>query len=179
VFAGYCKMPEETREAVDDDGWFHTGDVGSFDDDGFLTITGRTKDIIVTSSGKNIPAARIENEIAQSRWIEHAVLYGDDRNYLVALVSLDADELPALAEQTGVEADPATMADSEAVRSEISEAIEAANGNFARVEQVKDFAILPRSLSTDEGELTSTLKVKRQIVHDNHRATFEALYQES
>ncbi len=179
VFAGYYKMPEETREAVDDDGWFHTGDVGSFDDDGFLTITGRTKDIIVTSSGKNIPAARIENEIAQSRWIEHAVLYGDDKNYLVALVSLDADELSALAEQTGVEADVGTMADSEAVRSEISEAIEAANENFARIEQVKNFAILSRSLSTDQGELTSTMKVKRQIVHDNHRDTFEALYEES
>ncbi len=179
VFAGYYKMPEETREALDDDGWFHTGDVGSFDDDGFLTITGRTKDIIVTSSGKNIPAARIENEIAQSRWIEHAVLYGDDKNYLVAAVSLDADELSALAEQTGVEADQETMAASDAVRSEISDAIDAANENFARVEQVKEFAILPRSLSTDQGELTSTLKVKRKIVHDNHRDTFEALYPEN
>jgi long-chain acyl-CoA synthetase len=179
VFAGYYKMPEETREAIDDDGWFHTGDVGSFDDDGFLTITGRTKDIIVTSSGKNIPAARIENEIAQSRWIEHAVLYGDNKNYLVVAVSLDADELSALAEQTGVEADQETMAASDAVRSEISDAIDAANENFARVEQVKEFAILPRSLSTDQGELTSTLKVKRKIVHDNHRDTFEALYPEN
>ena len=94
-------------------------------------------------------------------------------------MSLDAHELPAVAEQTGVQADHETMADSEAVRSEISEAIEAANENFARIEQVKNFAILPRSLSTDHGELTSTLKVKRTIVHDNHRDTFEALYQES
>lgn len=179
VFQGYYKMPEETAEAVDHDGWFHTGDVGSFDDDGFLTITGRTKDIIVTSSGKNIPAARIENEIAQSRWIEHAVLYGDDKNYLTALVSLDGDELEALCEQTGVDGDRETLAEADAVRKEIAEAIDAANENFARIEQVKDFAILPRGLSTDHGELTSTLKVKRKIVHDNHRDTFEALYEQS
>ena len=151
IFAGYYKMPEETAEAVDDDGWFHTGDVGSFDDDGFLTITGRTKDIIVTSSGKNIPAARIENELAQSRWIEHAVLYGDNKNFLTAMVTLDADELDALADQTGVEADQEAMAESDAVQAEIDEAVAAANENFARVEQVKKVTILSRSLSTDEG----------------------------
>ena len=90
------------------------------------------------------------------------MLYGDNKNYLVAMVSLDADELSALAEQTGADADQETMADSDAVRSEISDAIEAANANFARVEQVKNFGILPRSLSTDHGELTSTLEGEAQ-----------------
>jgi long-chain acyl-CoA synthetase len=178
VFRGYYKMEEETREDLDEEGWFHTGDVGSFDDDGFLTITGRTKDIIVTSSGKNVPAARIENEISDHRWISQVVVYGDDKNYLVALVTLDEEERPKLAEQAGVQDDPQEMASSDAVRDEIQKAIDEANQQFARVEQVKKFAILEEDLSQERGELTPTLKVKRSAVYENHRDRFEALYEE-
>ncbi len=178
IFQGYHRMDEETGEALDQDGWFHTGDVGAIDEDGFLTISGRTKDIIVTSSGKNIPAARIENEIQNNRWISQAVVYGDDRNYLVALVTLDDEERSELAEQAGVDDDPEGMASSDAVRQKIEGVIDEANANFARVEQVKKFTILEHDFSQEEGELTPTLKVKRGVVYDNYRDRFEALYEE-
>jgi long-chain acyl-CoA synthetase len=178
VFRGYYKMEEETAEELDEDGWFHTGDVGSIDEDGFLSITGRTKDIIVTSSGKNVAAAHIENTISQQRYISHAVLFGDERNYLVALVTIDEDERSALAKEAGVDDDPETMAESPEVREKIWAAIEEANQSFAQIEQVKRFAILPRDLSQEQGELTPTLKVKRNAVYENERERFEALYEE-
>ena len=178
VFKGYYRNEEATQEDLDSDGWFSSGDVGAIDDDGFLTITGRTKDIVVTSSGKNIPAARIENEITDNRWISQAVVYGDDKNYLVALVTIDEDERSELASRTGVDDDPETMAQSDEVREEIWKAIEEANGNFAKIEQVKKFTILEHDLSQDEGEITPTMKVKRNAVYENHRDRFEALYED-
>jgi long-chain acyl-CoA synthetase len=178
VFKGYYQREEETKEALDDDGWFHTGDLGRLDDDGFLSITGRTKDIIVTSSGKNITPSNIENAIKDSRWISEAVIYGDDRQYLVALVTLDGDEAEDLAEQTGVEADLGKMADDDKVRAEIEKAIEKANQQFSRIEQVKKFTILDRELSQEEGELTPTMKVKRNVVYERERDRFDALYED-
>ncbi len=178
VFKGYYNNEEATEEDLDSDGWFSSGDVGSIDDDGFLTISGRTKDIVVTSSGKNIPAARIENEISDNRWISQAVVYGDEKNYLVALITIDEDERSELASRAGVDDDPETMAQSDEVREEIWKAIEEANGNFAKIEQVKKFTILEHDLSQDEGEITPTMKVKRNAVYDNHRDRFEALYEE-
>ena len=178
VFKGYYRNEEATEEDLDSDGWFSSGDVGSIDDDGFLTITGRTKDIVVTSSGKNIPAARIENEISDNRWISQAVVYGDDKNYLVALITLDEDERSDLASQAGVDDDPETMASSDEIREEIWKAIEEANGNFAKIEQVKKFTILEHDLSQDEGEITPTMKVKRNVVYENHEERFEALYED-
>jgi long-chain acyl-CoA synthetase len=178
VFKGYYKNEEATKEDLDSDGWFSSGDVGSIDDDGFLTISGRTKDIVVTSSGKNIPAARIENEISDNRWISQAVVYGDEKNYLVALITIDEDERSELASRAGVDDDPETMAQSDEVREEIWKAIEEANQSFAKIEQVKKFTILEHDLSQDEGEITPTMKVKRNAVYDNHRDRFEALYEE-
>ena len=176
VFKGYYQREEETKEALDDDGWFHTGDLGRLDEDGFLSITGRTKDIIVTSSGKNITPSNIENAIKDSRWISEAVVYGDDRQYLVALVTLDEDEADDLAERADVEPDLAKMADNEKVREEIEKAIEKANQEFSRIEQVKKFTILDRELSQDEGELTPTMKVKRNVVYEREQERFDALY---
>jgi len=178
VFQGYFKMQEETEEDLDEDGWFSTGDVGSLDDDGFLTISGRTKDIIITSSGKNVAAANIESEISDHRYISQAVVYGDEKNYLVALVTIDDDERSDLASTAGVDDDPEEMASSDAVREEVWKAIEEANQKFAQIEQIKRFGILERDLSQEEGELTPTMKVKRQVVYDNHRDRFEALYEE-
>ncbi len=178
IFKGYYRNQEATDEDLDSDGWFSTGDVGSVDDDGFLTITGRTKDIVVTSSGKNIPAARIENEISDSRWISQAVVYGDDKNYLVALITIDEDERSKLASQAGADDEPEAMASSDEVREEVWKAIEEANANFAKIEQVKKFTILEHDLSQDEGEITPTLKVRRNAVYENHRDRFEALYDE-
>jgi long-chain acyl-CoA synthetase len=175
VFQGYHGMEEETKEDLDDEGWYHTGDIGELDDDNFLSITGRKKDIIVTSSGKNIPSGYIENKIAASRWVSHAVVYGDDKPYLVALVTLDQEERNALLEEAG-SSDGDDIANDESVRQEIQKAIDGANDDLARVEQVKKFAIVDRELSQEEGEITPTMKVKRNVVYENYESEFEGLY---
>jgi long-chain acyl-CoA synthetase len=161
VFAGYYKDPEATTQALDD-GWLRTGDLGHLDDAGFVSITGRKKDIIITSSGKNITPVNIENALKENRWISEAVVYGDRRPYLVALIWLDPDELHAL---------PA-----ERRQAEIEKAVEAANSRFARIEQVKRFAIVDGELSQAGGELTPTLKVKRNVVNDKYADIIDSLY---
>lgn len=175
VFQGYNGMEEETKEDLDDEGWYHTGDIGELDDDNFLSITGRKKDIIVTSSGKNIPSGYIENKIAASRWVSHAVVYGDDKPYLVALVTLDQEERDSLLEEAGA-SDGDDIANDESVRKEIQKAIDEANSDLAQVEQVKKFAIADRELSQEEGEITPTMKVKRNVVYENYESEFEGLY---
>ena len=174
VFAGYFKNEDATREALAD-GWLHTGDLGAIND-GYLSITGRKKDIIITSSGKNITPVNIENALKATRWISEAVVYGDNRSYLVAIVTLDADEAPKLAEKLGVSPDPAAMATDPAVRAEIQGVVDQVNEHFARIEQVKRFAILDHQMTQADGELTPTMKVKRAIVYDKYAATFEDLY---
>ena len=176
VFQGYHGLEEETREDLDEDGWYHTGDVGELDDDGFLSITGRKKDIIVTSSGKNIPAGFIENKIAANRWVSHAVVYGDDKPYLVALVTLDQEERASLLEEAGADGDD--IAGDEKVRSELRKAIDAANEDLANVEQIKKFTIVDRELTQEDGEITPTMKVKRNVVYDRYRDELEELYDE-
>ncbi len=177
VFQGYHGMEEETKEDLDSDGWYHTGDIGELDDDGFLSITGRKKDIIVTSSGKNIPSGYIENKIAASRWVSHAVVYGDDKPYLVALVTLDQEERDALIDEAGA-SNGDDLAGDESIRSEVQKAIDEANSDLARVEQVKKFTILDRELSQEEGEITPTMKVKRSVIYENFESEFEALYED-
>ena len=177
VFQGYHNLEEETKEDLDEDGWYHTGDVGELDDDGFLSITGRKKDIIVTSSGKNIASGYIENKIAASRWVSHTVVYGDDKPYLVALVTLDQDERDALLEEAGTSGD-GDIANDDKVRAEIQKAIDAANEDLARVEQVKKFTIVDRELSQEDGEVTPTMKVKRNVVYENFEEEFEGLYED-
>jgi len=174
IFDGYLKDARATEEAFTD-GWFRTGDIGSLEDD-FLTITGRKKEIIITSSGKNIAPANIETALRESRWISQAVVYGDNRPYLVALITLDPEEAPALAAQLGIEPDRGAMARDERVRAMIGKVVDEANARFARIEQVKRFAILDRDLAQAEGELTPTLKVKRGIVYDRFAETFAAIY---
>jgi long-chain acyl-CoA synthetase len=154
VFQGYRGLEEETKEVLDDDGWFKTGDLGTIDDEGFLTIAGRTKEIIVTSSGKNITPTNIEEKIGESPDVSQAIVYGDDRPYLVALIAPEG----------------------EAERDDIQKAVDAANSNLAKIEQVKKFALLDRELSQDEGELTPTLKVKREKVYENFQDKIDELY---
>ena len=162
VFAGYYKDPDATAQTLDDDGWLRSGDLGQLDDAGFVSITGRKKDIIITSSGKNITPVNIENTLKETRWISEAVVYGDRRPYLVGLIWLDPDELHAL---------PA-----ERRQAEIEKAVEAANSRFARIEQVKRFAIVDGELSQAGGELTPTLKVKRSVVYDKYADLIDSLY---
>ncbi len=174
LFDGYLKDEHATAEAFGG-GWFHTGDVGSIED-GFLKITGRKKEIIITSSGKNITPANIETALKESRWVSEAVVYGDNRPYLVALITLDAEEAPALAAELGIEPEPAAMARDERVRAAIQEVVDTANARFARIEQIKRFEILPADFTQASGELTPTLKVKRRVVYRRYAAAFERLY---
>ena len=177
IFKGYYRNEEATRETLAD-GWLHSGDLGEIDEDGYLKITGRKKDLIVTSSGKNITPSNIETQLANSQWIAQAVVYGDRRPYLVALLTLDPEEAPKLGKRLGVDGDLAKMSDDERVRQEIQKDVDRANEHFARIEQVKRFTILGRELSQDEDELTPTLKVKRSVVYDRHSEVFDQLYEE-
>jgi len=174
IFQGYYKNEEASRETIVD-GWLHTGDLGKIDDDGFLYITGRKKDIIITAGGKNITPANLENGLKQTRWISQAVVVGDRRPYLVALVTLDPDEAPAFAEEHGLDVE--SLPESEEMRAEVQKAVDAVNARVGPVEQIKKFTILPHDLSQETGELTPTLKVKRNIVHEKYEQEIEKLYE--
>jgi long-chain acyl-CoA synthetase len=175
VFQGYYKNEKATRETIVD-GWLHTGDVGEYDSDGYLKITGRKKDIIITAGGKNITPANLENEIKQHPLVSQCVVIGDRRPYLVALVTLDPEEAAKFAKESELGDDPAAWAESDAVRDSISEHLEKVNEKFARVEQVKKFKVLPADLSQEGGELTPTMKVKRNVVAEKYADEVEELY---
>jgi long-chain acyl-CoA synthetase len=175
VFAGYWRNPIATAEALNG-GWLHTGDLGELDDDGFLTITGRKKDIIITAGGKNIAPAVLENELRQSRWISHAVMFGDRMPYPVALLTLDADEILPWAAQRGLPSDIRELAAHPDVLALVQGIVDQANAKVASVARIKRFTILDRDLTQETGELTPTLKIKRKVVHTRHADRYAALY---
>ncbi|HWM54886.1 MAG TPA: long-chain fatty acid--CoA ligase [Solirubrobacterales bacterium] len=175
VFQGYYKNDEATRETIVD-GWLHTGDIGEMDSEGFITITGRKKDIIITAGGKNITPANLENEIKQHPLVSQCVVVGDRRPYLVALVTLDPEEVVAYAQENGLPEDVEQLAANGEIRKAVEDHVATINEKFARVEQVKKIAILPRDLSQEAGELTPTLKVKRAVVASKHEPEIEQLY---
>jgi long-chain acyl-CoA synthetase len=175
VFQGYHKNPEATAETIVD-GWLHTGDIGEIDSEGFIKITGRKKDIIITAGGKNITPANLEAEIKQHPLVSQTVVVGDRRPYLVALVTLDPEEAVAYEKEHGLPEDPAALAANPDVHAAIMAHVDEINKNFARVEQVKKIAILPHDLSQESGELTPTLKVKRAVVTQKHEDEIEQLY---
>jgi len=175
VFQGYYKNEEATRETIVD-GWLHTGDIGEVDSEGFISITGRKKDIIITAGGKNITPANIEAEVKQHPLVSQCVVVGDRRPYLVALATLDPEEIVKHAQENGLPEDPEKLAADPGVRASIQGHIDQLNEKFARVEQVKKFAILPQDLSQEGGELTPTLKVKRAAVVDKYEPEIEKLY---
>lgn len=160
VFLGYYKEPEATAEALKD-GFLCSGDLGQFDRDGFLTITGRKKEIIITAGGKNIAPKNIEAAIKQSPLVGEAVVIGDRRKFLTALVTLG---------------DAAAKIDATQLRSQIQAQIDSVNATLARVEQVKKFAILPKPFGIDTGELTPTLKIKRKVIAQKYASEIEAMY---
>jgi long-chain acyl-CoA synthetase len=175
IFDGYHNRAEESFGAVED-GWLHTGDLGSLDADGYLSITGRKKDIIITAGGKNLTPANIENDLKQCRWISQAVMHGDQRPYPVVLITLDEEEIPSYAHEHNLPQDIPSLARSEEVRALIQQEIDRANQKYAQVEQVKKFTILDHDLSQATGELTPTLKVKRNVVNEQYANLFDALY---
>jgi long-chain acyl-CoA synthetase len=176
IFRGYYKNDDASFGAVNDD-WLHTGDLGSVDEDGYLSITGRKKDIIITAGGKNLTPANLENDLKQTRWVSQAVMHGDRRPYPVMLVTLDEEEIVPWAQQNGIEdTSTAALARNQQVRDLIQAEVDRANAKYAQVEQIKKFVILDHDLSQETGELTPTLKVKRNVVNEKYAELFDELY---
>lgn len=177
IMTGYWNMPEKTAEVFTEDGYFCTGDIGDIDDDGFLLITDRKKDLIVTGGGKNVAPQPVENELKRSAHIDNAVLIGDERPYIVALISPNEEELTAWATAQGLSFDSLSgLTQHEKVRELFSGVIEGVNAGLARYEQIKKFHVLPLMLSVEGGHLTPTMKVKRRVVEQEYNDVIERLY---
>ncbi len=179
VMAGYYNHPAATREAIDAEGWLHTGDTGHFEIDGFLRVTGRTKDIIVTSGGKNVSPQNIEKRLRTSRYIHQAMVYGDGRRFLTALITLDEEQLQRFAEDQGLAFDKiAELVAHPRVRELIQREIDDCNRELASFETIRRFALLPAALTLDAGEITPTSKIRRQEVAIRYRDLIEAMYED-
>jgi long-chain acyl-CoA synthetase len=175
---GYHRRPEATAELLDDDGWLHTGDVGVLEDDGYLRIVDRKKELIITSGGKNVSPANVEGLLKEHPLVGQALAYGDNRPYLVALVVLDHEVAPGWARREGVPFDGlAAFARDPRVVEEVQRAVDATNQRLSRVEQVKRFAIVPAEWTAESEELTPTMKLKRRVIHAKYAKEIEALYQ--
>ena len=176
IFRGYFKNKDATDETIVE-GWLHTGDIGRIDEDGFLYITGRKKDIIITAGGKNITPANLENWLKQNQFISQGVVYGDRRPYLTALITLDPEEIVPWAEKQGLgTTDMAELVKRDEVKALVQKAVEDVNERVGPVEQIKRYTILPHDLTQETGELTPTLKVKRNVVYDKFAGELEAMY---
>jgi long-chain acyl-CoA synthetase len=178
VCAGYWGKPEETAELVDPDGWLHTGDLGGLDEDGYLTVSGRKKDLIITSYGKNISPNELETALRHEPLIGEAVVIGEGRKYLTALLTLDPDGVAEWAARNGRPADPEVLAEDELLHRAIAEAVERVNDAHSHAEGIRKWRLLPRALTEAGGELTPTLKVRRQVVEKRFDDLIEEMYRD-
>jgi long-chain acyl-CoA synthetase len=179
LFMGYLNQPEKTAEAIDANGWLHTGDVGAIDNEGFVKITDRMKDIIITSGGKNITPSEIENQLKFSPYISDAVVIGDKRAYLTCLVMIDQENVEKFAQDHDIPfTNYASLCRAAEVQGLIQREIEAVNANFARVETIKKFFLIERQLTPEDEELTPTMKLKRSFVNKRYAVEIDAMYGE-
>ena len=177
VFAGYLNLPDKTAEAIAPDGWLHTGDVGRVDEDGYLYITDRMKDIIITAGGKNITPSELENDLKFSPYITDAVVIGDKRPYLSVIIMIDQENVEKFAQDQDVPfGNYASLTRSSEVQALIQGEIDRVNRKFARVEQIKKFFLLENQLTAEDEELTPTMKLKRKLVEKKYAAQIEAMY---
>jgi long-chain acyl-CoA synthetase len=167
LFAGYLKNEQATREIITADGWLLTGDLGQIDEDGFLRVTDRKKDLLVTAGGKKIAPQNLENDLKDSKFVSQALVVGDRRPYVAALVTLDEDEVAKWRERGGGDGD---------VRELIQQVVDHVNSDYSRFEQIKRFVVLPRDFSADEGEVTPTLKLRRKVCQEHFADEIERLY---
>lgn len=176
VFAGYWHNDEATAEAKGPNGWFHTGDVGEIDDEGFVRITGRKKEILVTAGGKNVAPAVLEDRIRAHQLVDQCIVVGDGQPFIAALVTIDRETVPTWAEQHGKSSDVSDLLDDPDLRAEIESAVEEANKAVSKAESIRRFAILPSAWTEEGGQLTPSLKLKRGVVMGEHRDDVDALY---
>jgi len=177
VCMGYLNLPDKTAETIDKDGWLHTGDVGTVDADGYFRITDRMKDIIITAGGKNITPSELENELKFSPNITDAVVIGDKRPYLTAIIMIDQENVEKYAQEHDVPfSNYASLTRSPEVQALIQEELDRVNKKFARVEQIKKFFLLDTQLSAEDEELTPTMKLKRKLVEKKYAAQIDAMY---
>ncbi len=176
VCRGYYGRPDATDELIDSDGWMSTGDLGSIDADGYVTITGRKKDLIINAAGKNISPSEIESRLAMEPLIGQAVVVGDGRKYLVALLTLDPDDAADWAEEHGAFADIASLANDPSLRAEVAQGVDRVNREHAPVEQIKQWRLLHEPFTVEGGQLTPTMKVKRAVVIEQHADEVEEMY---
>jgi long-chain acyl-CoA synthetase len=177
VFAGYLNLPDKTAEAIDADGWLHTGDVGVVDEEGYYRITDRMKDIIITAGGKNVTPSELENDLKFSPYITDAVVIGDKRPYLVAIVMIDQENVEKFAQDADVPfSNYASLTRAPEVQALIQAELDRVNKKFARVEQIKKFFLLENQLTAEDEELTPTMKLKRKLVEKKYEAQIEAMY---
>lgn len=172
---GYWNLPDKTEEAIVD-GWLHTGDVGELDEDGYLKVTDRKKQILVTSTGKKVAPAPVENQLSQSPWIEQVMVIGDDRRFVAALIVPDWERVEGWAAEEGLPEDRRRLCEHEKLRERIQEELDDRQSGLAPYERVRDFRLLPERFTVEEEQLTPTLKLVRRRIEEDYADTIEEIY---